>query len=158
MRSDRSRTAGIGTYGISGLRGGILAALADSIDSASVLVAGFPGFALRLRLRHSRQDLSVTGAVTGLGVFSLGTLAVSGDYRAVAAAGDPRSRPFLQAVKFSRAAAPAHLDRIALSPGRSLMITTILPLLPKHGRPRGGLNLWEIWFFPVLTAAISFLE
>lgn len=42
---DRSRTAGIRTYGISGLLGGILAALADAVDAISVLVAGFLGFA-----------------------------------------------------------------------------------------------------------------
>ena len=38
---DRSRTAGIRTFGISGLLGGVLAALANALGSASVLVGGF---------------------------------------------------------------------------------------------------------------------
>ncbi|TIY01059.1 MAG: hypothetical protein E5V22_22525, partial [Mesorhizobium sp.] len=40
-----SRTAGIRTFGISGLLGGLIAALADALDAVSVLVGGFIVFA-----------------------------------------------------------------------------------------------------------------
>lgn len=52
---DRSRTAGIRTYGISGLLGGTFAALAESLDAVSVLVAGFLGFAAVFALYKARE-------------------------------------------------------------------------------------------------------
>lgn len=89
---DRSRTAGIRTYGISGLLGGTFAALAESLNAASVLVAGFLGFAAVFASYKAREaahddDFSVTGVVAGFGVFALGSLAVSGDYQAAAGGG-----------------------------------------------------------------------
>jgi uncharacterized membrane protein YhiD involved in acid resistance len=41
-----SRTAGIRTYGISGLVGGVFAALAIAFNAASVFLGGFLGFTL----------------------------------------------------------------------------------------------------------------
>ena len=43
---DRSRTAGIRTFGIAGLLGGIMAALAEALNAISVLIAGFLARAL----------------------------------------------------------------------------------------------------------------
>jgi uncharacterized membrane protein (DUF4010 family) len=160
---DRSRTAGIRTYGISGLLGGILAALADAVDSASVLVAGFLGFAAVFAWYKAREathdrDFSVTGVIAGLGVFALGALAVTGDYRAAAAGGSA-----LAAVLASREVLHGLLRRLTWIELRSALILVvmtaiILPLLPNRAvDPWGGLNPWEIWFFTVLTAAISFL-
>jgi uncharacterized membrane protein (DUF4010 family) len=38
------------------------------------------------------------------------------------------------------------------------MTTIILPLLPNRAiDPWGGFNPWEIWFFTVLTASLSYL-
>jgi uncharacterized membrane-anchored protein len=42
---DRRRTAGIRTYAVSGLIGGVSAALAAALGSVSILVASFLGFA-----------------------------------------------------------------------------------------------------------------
>ena len=77
-----SRTAGIRTYGISGLLGGASAALADALDDVSVLVASFLGFAVvfawfKAREASHDEDFSVTGVFAGLGVFLLGALAVA---------------------------------------------------------------------------------
>lgn len=160
---DRSRTAGIRTYGISGLLGGILAALADAVDAMSVLVAGFLGFAAifawyKAREATNDEDFSVTGVVAGLGVFALGALAVTGDYRAAAAGGAA-----LAAVLASREVLHGLLRRLTWIELRSaltlaVMTAIVLPLLPNRTvDPWGGLNTWEIWFFTVLTAAISFL-
>jgi hypothetical protein len=87
-----SRTAGIRTFGISGLLGGILAALADALDAVSVLVGGFIAFAAIFAWYKAREaahdeDYSVTAVIAGLGVFALGALSVAGDYRAAAAGG-----------------------------------------------------------------------
>lgn len=160
---DRSRTAGIRTYGISGLLGGILAALADAVDSMSVIASGFLVFAAVFAWYKAReathdQDFSVTGVIAGLGVFALGALAVAGDYRAAAAGGAA-----LAAVLASREVLHGLLRRLTWIELRSALILVvmtaiILPLLPNRTvDPWGGLNPWEIWFFTVLIAAISFL-
>lgn len=159
---DRSRTAGIRTYGISGLLGGTFAALAESLDAVSVLVAGFLGFAAVFALYKAREaahddDFSVTGVVAGLGVFALGALAVSGDYQAAAAGGAA-----LAGILASRQLLHGLLKRLTWVELRSALILSVmtaivLPLLPNRPiDPWGGLNPWEIWFFTVLTASISY--
>lgn len=160
---DRSRTAGIRTYGISGLLGGIFAALSQSLDAVSVLIAGFLGFAAIFAFYKAREaahdeDFSVTGVIAGLAVFALGGLAVSGDYQAAAGGGAA-----LAAMLASREVLHGLLKRLTWIELRSALILAVmtaivLPLLPNRTiDPWGGLNPWEIWFFTVLTAAISYL-
>jgi len=160
---DRSRTAGIRTYGISGLLGGIFAALAQSLNEVSLLVAGFLGFTAVFAFYKAREaahdeDFSVTGAIAGLAVFVLGALAVAGDPQAAAGAGAA-----LAVVLASREILHGLLKRLTWVELRSALILSvmtaiILPLLPNRSvDPWGGLNPWEIWFFTVLTAAISYL-
>ena len=88
---DRSRTAGLRTFGLVGLLGGIFAALSEALGSG-VLIAGFLGFAaifawFSAREAEHDQNFSVTGVVAGLIVFALGALAVVGDTRTAAAGG-----------------------------------------------------------------------
>jgi uncharacterized membrane protein (DUF4010 family) len=160
---DKSRTAGIRTYGISGLLGGVVAALGEAIGTTSLIAAGFLGFAAVFAWYKAREatqddDFSVTGVVAGLCVFALGALAVAGDYRAAAAGG-----ALLAAVLASREILHGLLRRLTWIELRSALILAvmtmvILPLLPNRAvDPWGGLNPWEIWFFTVLTATISFL-
>ncbi|MEP9390218.1 MgtC/SapB family protein [Mesorhizobium sp. KR9-304] len=160
---DRSRTAGIRTYGLSGLLGGVFAALADATEAPFLLAVGFIGFAAvfawyKSREAASDQDFSVTGVIAGLGVFALGALAVAGDYRAAAAGGAA-----LAAVLASRELLHGLLRRLTWIELRSALIlavmtAVVLPLLPDRTiDPWGGLNPREIWFFTVLVAAISFL-
>nr|WP_225168947.1 MgtC/SapB family protein [Ensifer sp. IC4062] len=158
-----SRTAGIRTYGISGLLGGILAALSDAQRSDLIFAAGFMSFALSFtwfKLREARhdEDFSVTGVIAGLAVFALGGLAVGGDYR-VAAAGAAA----LAGVLASRELTHNLLKKLSWIELRSALVlaamTAIgLPLLPNHALdPWGGFNPREIWFFTVLSATISFV-
>ncbi|THF55455.1 MgtC/SapB family protein [Ollibium composti] len=160
---DRSRTAGIRTYAISGLLGGVFAALAESLDAVSVLVAGFLGFAAVFASFKAREaafddDFSATGVIAGLGVFALGALAVSGDYQAAAGGGAA-----LAGILASREILHELLKRLTWVELRSALVLSvmtaiILPLLPNRPiDPWGGLNPWEIWFFTVLVAAISYL-
>lgn len=159
----QSRTAGIRTYGISGLLGGIFAALAQSLGAVSVLIAGFLGFAAIFAFYKAReathdQDFSVTGVIAGLAVFALGALAVAGDYRAAAAAGTA-----LAAILASRDVLHSLLKRLTWVELRSALILAvmtaiILPVLPDRPiDPWGGFNPREVWFFTVLIAAISYL-
>ncbi len=160
---DRSRTAGIRTYGISGLLGGIFAALAQSLNAVSVLIAGLLGFTAVLAFYKAREavydeDFSVTSVMAGLAVFALGALAVVGDSTAAAGAAAA-----LAALLASREILHGLLKRLTWVELRSALILAVmtaivLPLLPNRTvDPWGGLNPWEIWFFTVLTAAISYL-
>ncbi|MCV3205482.1 MgtC/SapB family protein [Mesorhizobium sp. YC-39] len=159
---DRSRTAGIRTFGISGLLGGILAALADALGAVSVLVGGFIAFAAIFAWYKAREaahdeDFSVTSVITGLGVFALGALSVAGDYRAAAAGGAA-----LAAILASREVLHGLLKRLTWIELRSALILAVmtaivLPLLPNRTLdPWGGFNPWEVWFLTVLMASISF--
>lgn len=158
-----SRTAGIRTYGMSGLLGGVMAALSQAFGTASILIAGLLSFALvfgwfKLQEGRHDRDFSVTGVVAALCVFGLGGLAVAGDHRVAAAGGAA-----LAALLASRDAMHGLLRQITWIELRSaivlaVMTAIVLPLLPNRTiDPWGGLNPWEIWFFTVLTAAISFL-
>lgn len=159
---DRSRTAGIRTFGISGLLGGGVAALADALDAASVLVGGFITFAAIFAWYKAREathdeDFSVTGVIAGLCVFTLGAISVVGDYRAAAAGGAA-----LAAILASRDILHGLLKRLTWVELRSALILAVmtaivLPLLPNRTMdPWDGFNPREIWFLTVLMASISF--
>ncbi|AZO54684.1 MULTISPECIES: MgtC/SapB family protein [unclassified Mesorhizobium] len=159
---DRSRTAGIRTFGISGLLGGVLAALANAVGAVSVLVGGFIAFAAIFAWYKAREaaydeDFSVTGVIAGLGVFALGSLSVAGDYRAAAAGGAA-----FAAILASREVLHGLLKRLTWIELRSALILSamtaiVLPLLPNRTMdPWGGFNPWEVWFLTVLMASISF--
>jgi uncharacterized membrane protein (DUF4010 family) len=157
-----SRTAGVRTFGLFGLLGGVFAALADATSAPLILVAGLLSVAALFGLfqfHEAREDenRSVTGVMAGVGVFGLGALAVSGDYSVAAAGGAA-----LAAVLASREALHEGLRRLSWIELRSalalaVMTVVILPILPDRTiDPWGGLNPWEIWFFTVLIASISF--
>ena len=157
-----SRTAGVRTYGLSGLLGGILAALSQALGSGVIFASGFIGFSavfgwFSWREAAHDESFSVTGVVAALAVFGLGGLAVSGDYRAAAAAGVA-----LAALLASREVLHGLLKRISWAELRSAillagMTAIVLPLMPNRTiDPWGGVNPWEIWLFTVLTAAISY--
>ncbi len=158
-----SRTAGLRTYGIFGLLGGVFAALSLALGSSIVLAAAFLGFAALFGLfeyRESRHDetFSVTGLMAGLGVFGLGALAVVGDYRVAAAGGTA-----LAGILASREMLHGALRRLSWVELRSALVLAamtviVLPLLPDRTiDPWGGFNPREVWFFTVLIATISYL-
>lgn len=159
---DRSRTAGIRTYGISGLLGGINALLSSAMGAPSVLVAGILIFATILTLYKVREamadgDYSVTAVIAGLTVFMLGALAVLGDYVLASAGGAA-----LAAVLASREVLHAILKRMTWEELRAALILAVmtaivLPLLPDHAiDPWHGVNPRQIWLFTILVAALSY--
>jgi len=158
-----ARTAGIRTYAITGLLGGLFGVLAGSLEAPSVLIAGFLGFGAVFAWYKSREaihdsDFSVTGVIAGMAVFVLGALAVVGDQRTAAAAGTA-----LAVLLASRDVLHGLLKRISWIELRSalvlaVMTAVVLPLLPAETiDPWGGFNPRQIWLFTVLTAAISFV-
>jgi uncharacterized membrane protein (DUF4010 family) len=158
-----SRTAGIRTYGISGLLGGALAALAEATHDTILLPAGFVAFAaafawFKWQEAEQDNDFSLTGVAAALTVFALGGLAVAGDQAAAAAAGAA-----LAALLASRDMLHGLLKRLSWVEVRSavvlaVMTAIILPLLPNAAiDPWGALNPREIWLFTLLAAALSYL-
>ncbi|RUV40892.1 MULTISPECIES: MgtC/SapB family protein [unclassified Mesorhizobium] len=159
---DRSRTAGIRTFGITGLLGGVIAALAEALNAISVLIAGFLVFAglfawYKAREAAHDEDFSVTTVIAGLAVFVLGALCVAGDFRVAAAGGAA-----LAALLASREVLHGLLQRLTWIELRSALILAamtviVLPLLPDRTLdPWGGFNPREIWLLTVLMASISF--
>ncbi|MGX8012356.1 MgtC/SapB family protein [Mesorhizobium sp. ORM8.1] len=159
---DGSRTAGIRTFGIAGLLGGVVAALAEALSAISVLVAGFLVFAgifawYKAREAAHDEDFSVTTVLAGLAVFALGALCVAGDFRVAAAGGAA-----LAALLASREVLHRLLKRLTWIELRSalvlaVMTAIVLPLLPNRTfDPWGGFNPWEVWLLTVLMASISF--
>jgi uncharacterized membrane protein (DUF4010 family) len=158
-----SRTAGIRTFGISGLLGGVIGALSSALQSSLVFPIGFLTFAttfivFKLREANADDDYSVTTVVAALVVFALGGLAVVGDPVAAAAGGAA-----LAATLASREILHSFLKQLTWVELRSalmlaVMTAVILPILPNHTvDPWGGLNPREVWFFTVLTASLSFV-
>ncbi|MDR5651476.1 MgtC/SapB family protein [Ruixingdingia sedimenti] len=157
-----SRTAGIRTFGIAGLLGGVMAALAEAFGAPLLLAAGLLGFAAVFAWFGAQEaahegSFSVTATVAALLVFALGALAVAGDRTAAAAGGAA-----LAAVLAGREMLHGLLRRLTWVELRSAVVLAamtaiVLPLLPDRALdPWGGFNPHEVWLFTVLVAAISY--
>lgn len=156
------RIAGIRTFALVGLLGGLSAVLSDAITPwafptllASVVAMGIVGYSQRLE--HIR-DFSITGLVGLVLTFCFGAVAVAVDPVVATAAAvitaiilDNKEdiHNWLSRLK-------AHELDAAL---RLLLITVVLlPLLPDEEMGPGGvLNPREIWWMVVMIASISFV-
>lgn len=157
-----SRVAGIRTFSLVSLYGGLSAILAAHY---SPLLLGFALLALVvlasiafvLKQRKS-QDISITGVVSLLVTFVLGSLAVSGE-PVLAAAAAVITAVVLDNKKELHEALQK-LQEYELDAALRLMLISIvmLPLLPNQSYgPWQALNPYEIWWMVVLIASISFL-
>jgi uncharacterized membrane protein (DUF4010 family) len=163
-RSEGERIAGLRTFGLSGLLGGVWALLAQEGGEA-VLGLGFAAFAAVLILAHSQMirgrenaDYGVTTVVAGLLTFGLGALAVSGFISLAAAAAVVATlllglKPILHdwVRKLTETELLATLKLLLIS-------VVILPVLPNRGfGPWEVLNPYAIWWMVVLITGISFV-
>jgi hypothetical protein len=160
--SPGSRAAGIRTFAISGLLGGVIAALAQPLSSqasggaasavgAIVLGFGFAAYAAVITVFTRDENravgaVSATTAIAGMLTFALGAYALLGDLRiavgaAVAAAGLLAFREELH----------GWVEKITwpeLQSGLVLLAMTFLglPILPDNPiGPFGGVNPREVW-------------
>ena len=156
------RVAGVRTYTLIGLLGGVSALLAEHYDVA-ILVAIVLGLAALLTAAYLssqriRPDMSITGAVSSLLTFSFGVLAVAG-YVTLAAAATvvtavvldfkPELHGLLQQIREQE-----------LDAGLKLLLISVvmLPILPNRGfGPWDAINPYEVWWMVVLIAGISFI-
>jgi uncharacterized membrane protein (DUF4010 family) len=157
-----SRTAGVRTYALSGLMGGVFGALSSGTQGPWLIGFGFIGFALVFALFKFREaihddDFSVTGVIAALTVFALGAYAVVGNAQVAAGAGVA-----VAGLLASRELLHGFLARLSWVELRSaLMILAmsaiVLPVLPDRAiDPFNGVNPYEIWLFAILVATISF--
>lgn len=154
-----SRAAGIRTFTLIGLLGG----LAALVPGDGVLVAGLLAVLVLMVAAYvtgltANPDRSITGEVAALATYALGALAVRGDMVVAAAAA-----AVLVAVLGSREAIHSwvnQIERVQLKAAIQLMIISmvILPFLPDKGYGPGDvLNPYELWWMVVVIVGISFL-
>jgi uncharacterized membrane protein (DUF4010 family) len=163
-----SRAAGVRTFSIAGLLGGITAAVALSPEGTLstgggiVLGAAFVAFAGVVTVfgrdaNRASQSVSATTTVVALLTFMLGAYALVGNVYVVAAAAVAAT-----GILVIREELHGWVRSITLAELRSGLILLamtfiVLPLLPDRSvGPFGGVNLREIWIIAIVLAAISF--
>lgn len=153
------RVAGLRTFGLIGLLGGVCALLARAL-SPWILAASFAGLAglfIASHLRSAPRDRGLTTEVAALLVFALGALAALGlELEAAMAA------VVMTALLGFKPLLHGWLERIG--PGELqaalkflLISVVVLPSLPDRGfGPWGALNPREVWLMVVIIAGLSF--
>lgn len=158
------RSAGIRTFALVGLLGGVWGILAERWGLI-LLAAGFVGFAALVIAAYlaglktdDRTRLGTTTEVAELVCFSLGALAAMGEMAAAAAGGVVATA--LLGAKDTLHDWVNRLERLELRAAIKLLIISVvlLPLLPNQGYGPGEvLNPYKLWLLVVMVAAISFL-
>jgi uncharacterized membrane protein (DUF4010 family) len=160
------RTAGVRTFALTGLLGGIMAVLAAALGEAGgALLLGFGLAALlaaqlpfALREADAENKVSATSLVAALGTYSLGAMAVMGDMAVAGAAAVA-----MTAILAARESLHGLMTRITWAELRSALVLLsmtllVMPLVPDQPiATLGGLNPAKIWRFAILLAAISYL-
>ena len=160
-QDDGTRTAGIRTYGLIGLLGGIWGALTPVLGPVP-LAAGALAFSaafilFQWREAVARNDYSVTSTIAGLLVFALGSYAVLGNRTAAAGAAVAT-----MALLAARKSLHEFLKRLTWPELRSAIVLLamtflLLPILPDRPiDPFDAVNPHALWLLIVLIGAISF--
>ncbi len=164
-RAEGQRPAGLRTFAIIGLLGGVWALIGREAGPV-VLATGFAVFAgtlvamrwLRTTTSEASPDHGLTTLTAALLTFGLGALAVLGQVAAAAAGGVVTAlllnlKPTLHGwlLQLSR-------DELLAVFKLGLLSVVVLPVLPDRGLgPWGALNPYAVWWLVVLIAGISFL-
>lgn len=159
--TDHQRTAGLRTFALTGLLGGICG-LMSTVSSPLVLAAGLLAFTGALVTfsfleAAAEKNFSVTGVVAGILTFVLGAYATLGNETAAVAAAVAMA--ILLALR-----EPLHswVRNVTWPEMRSVLVLLamsflLLPILPNRPvDPWNALNPSEIWLLAILIAAVSF--
>jgi uncharacterized membrane protein (DUF4010 family) len=155
------RTAGLRTFALIGLSGGVWGLLARDLDPI-VLAAGFLAVAgaltlFRWRETQHEKTFGATTLVAGFLTFGLGAYAVLGDMTVAAAAG-VATMALLAAKEWLHAG----LKVLTWPEIRSAIILlsmtfVVLPILPDQGfGPYEALNPRRLWMMTIVIACVSF--
>lgn len=158
---DGARVAGIRTFTLIGLLGG-LCGLLSRHASPVLAAAGLISFALPFgffewdKARRS-GNLSATNFVTGLLTFVLGACAVIGDMTIAAAGGVVTAAILSQRQTMHSLLRQLKWKELRAGLMLALMSAILLPVLPDRAiDPWGALNPYKIWLMTVLVGAISY--
>ena len=163
------RTAGVRTFAISGLLGGIVAALsgapaqAPTIGGAILMgscIVAFTAVILTFEREAHRaaNSFSATTTIAALLTFMLGAYALLGDVRVAAAAAIVTA-----GILFVREGIHQWVARITVQEFESALILLAmsfiaLPVLPDRPlRAIGNVNPREVWIIAIVLAAVSFV-
>ena len=156
-----SHIAGLRTFGLIGLLGGILGILSGKLGE---MLLGFSFLAMAALLvaayilnRRNSDDRGITSLVAALITFSLGIMAVKGLENIAAAAAvvtatllSLKNRLHLWVEKLEQKEIHAALKLLLIS-------VVVLPVLPNYGYgPWQALNPYLLWWMVVLIASLSF--
>jgi uncharacterized membrane protein (DUF4010 family) len=160
------RTAGIRTFAVSGVFGGVIGAIAQSVGGVgsgiamglglAVFSAGLAVFCLEEN--RAQKDYSATTWVAATLTFALGAYAMMGDMRAAAALAVAGS--LILALRD-----PLHgwVEKLTWPELRSALVLLAmtfiaLPIMPNAPiGPFGGVNLREVWLIAIVLAGASFV-
>ncbi len=163
-----TRAAGVRTFAISGLMGGVAGAMARgpagalTLEGAILLGTAFVAFSAVIALfgreeNRAANKFSATTTIAALLTFVLGAYAVLGNERVAAA-----SAVAAAAVLIFREGLHgwvAKITRVEFESGLLLLAMTfiVLPIVPPGSvGPLGGVNLREIWIIAIVLASVSF--
>jgi uncharacterized membrane protein (DUF4010 family) len=163
------RTAGIRTFGLTGLLGAAVGALTEPLGGPAsagggillgLALAAYSAVLAWFCREENRADgrFSVTTTVAGMVVFTLAAYAVLGDFRIAAAAAVAAA--VLLAMREGLHGWLLRLTWDELRAALILLTMTFiaLPLLPNQSvGPYGGINPREVWLIAIVLAAVSFL-
>jgi len=155
------RAAGLRTFALSGLLGGVSGAIAMAID-ALLLGFLFVGYAAALTVFHwleaqANKDLGATSLMAGLLTFALGAYALIGDLRVAAACAVATVLLLALREPLHRWIASLRWEEIRAVLILLAMSFLLLPVLPNRTvDPWDAINPAEIWLLAVMIAAISF--
>ena len=157
-----SRTAGIRTFTLIGLLGGLWGAMTPILGptplAAAALVFGAAFTLFKWREAAVKGEFSITTTIAGFVVFALGAYAVLGDQTVAAACG-------VAVVALLAARSPMHefLKTLSWAELRSAVLLlgmtfVLLPILPNRTLdPWDAFNPYELWLITVVLAAIGFV-
>jgi len=161
-RGEGMRVAGLRTYGMISLLGGLSGMLAQQVD-AFLMGFVFLGLTSVLLLAYSKsvdkfEDFSITSVIASLITFTLGALTVFGHITLASASAVVITsllgfKPLLHGwlKKMEQYELDATLKLLLIS-------VVMLPILPDQGYgPWAAFNPYHIWWMVVLIAGISYL-
>jgi uncharacterized membrane protein (DUF4010 family) len=162
-----TRTAGIRTFTLIGVLGGIIGLLARTLEDkvAGALIVGvvFVTFALlfawyRMRENIEDKNFGFTTVVAAMIVFVLGVYAVVADQNIATAAGVG-----VMVMLAAREQLHGILEKVTWNELRAAIILLAmtflaLPFIPDRSfGPYGGINPRQVWLLALVIAAVSFL-
>ncbi len=158
-RDDGRRVAGLRTFGLIGLTGGVCAILPGGAMVAAGLVVLGAAFITFHFLEYQRdQDIGATTFVAAILTYGLGAIAVRGEPLAAAA-----TATVVAGLLASKSPLHAWIKAVTWLELRAFLVLMVMTILVLPIMPRVAVDPWgvlvpaEVWFLAVLIATLSFV-